>query len=92
MDATAEEVLQCLLQYEQEQDNHINFHKDIFPEYVQTSMELELENLIQYGMIGGLCNWVTGDMLNILPPAFAHFEENETVLKYQKKRQEKSQM
>lgn len=92
MDATAEVVLQCLLQCEQGQGNHINFHKDIFPEYVQASVELELEKLIQYGMIGGLCNWVTGGMLNILPPAFTYFEEKETVLKHQQKLQEESQM
>lgn len=92
MDATAEAVLQCLLQCEKGQGNQINFHKDILPEYVQSSTELELEKLIQYGMIGGLRSWVTGSMLNILPPAFSYFEEKENAMRHQKKHLEGSQM
>lgn len=89
MDATAEEMLQCLLQCEHTAGNKVNFDDSIFPEYVQMSIELELEKLTQYGMIGGLLVWNSGGMLNLLPPAFTYFEDKEKALVRQKENQEK---
>ena len=38
MDATAEEVLKCLLSCKSEKSNHIAFGASVFPEYAQRSM------------------------------------------------------
>ncbi|MDL2288987.1 hypothetical protein LJC32_06420 [Oscillospiraceae bacterium OttesenSCG-928-F05] len=92
MDSTAEEMLHGLLQCEQRSNNHINFDNDIFPGYVQMSMSLELEKLVQYGMIGGLMAWSNGGMLNLLPPALTYFENKDAALELQKKKSEEKQM
>ena len=48
MDQTAEAILECLLNCERGNGTHICFENDIFPDYVQTSLGLEFEKLIQY--------------------------------------------
>ena len=60
MDNTAEEVLHCLLKCEHPNGYHINFDYDIFPEYLQMSPSLEIEKLIQYGMVSGVMLWMGG--------------------------------
>lgn len=80
MDQTSEEILKCLLNCEMKDNNHINFGNNIFPEYVQMSMGLELEKLIQYGMISNLFSFDNGGMLNLLPQALTYFEDKEAAL------------
>ena len=83
MDATAEDMLKALLQNKPDGVMHIDFEDDIFPDYVQMSLGVELEKLIQYGMIGGLLSFDTGGMLDLLPPAISYFSEKEAALKRQ---------
>ena len=89
---TAEEMLKCLLECSDRKDAHVNFSDVIFPSYVQMSIGVELEKLIQYGMIGGLLSFGNGGMLDLLPPAFSYFEDKQTALdrkdKHEKERQQ----
>lgn len=80
MDLTSEEILKCLLDCDENKNNHIIFSDDIFPEYVQMSIRLELEKLVQYGMIGNLLSFSDGGMLSLLPPALSYFEDKEIAL------------
>ena len=89
MDKTAEEILSCLLKCEHKEGNRISFSDEIFPQYAQMSISLELEKLLQYGMIGGLFSFDNGGLLNLLPPALSYFEDKENALSKQKERQEK---
>lgn len=91
MDKTSEEVLKCLLACSGRKDSHVNFSNDIFPSYVQMSVGLELEKLIQYGMIGGLFDFGNGGMLDLLPPAFSYFEDKQAALDKQDKREKERQ-
>ena len=92
MDKTAEEMLKCLLECSDRKDAHVNFSDVIFPSYVQMSIGVELEKLIQYVMIGGLLSFGNGGMLDLLPPAFSYFEDKQTALdrkdKHEKERQQ----
>lgn len=81
MDATAEEVLKCLLACERGEENHIAFNDDIFPMYIQRSIGIELEKLVQYGMIGGLISYDNGGFGYLLPPALAYFENKDRAIK-----------
>ena len=87
MDKTSEEILRCLLECGSRRDSHVNFSDDIFPSYVQMSVGVELEKLIQYGMIGGLLSFDNGGMLDLLPPAFSYFEDKQAALDRQDKRE-----
>lgn len=89
MDSTAEEVLQCLLKCERPNEHHINFDYDIFPEYLQMSISLETEKLIQYGMVSSVMLWMGGGMLDLLPTAISYFEDKEAALKRQKESEDK---
>ena len=91
MDKTAEEMLKCLLECSGRKDSRVNFSNDIFPSYVQMSVGLELEKLIQYGMIGGLWAFENGDVLDLLPPAFSYFEDKQAALDRQDKREKERQ-
>lgn len=86
MDQTAEAVLECLLHCEKVNDTHICFKDEIFPTYVQMSLSLEFEKLIQYGMIGGLLCYDNGGVLDLLPPAFTYFESKSAA--YEKRQQQ----
>lgn len=90
MDKTAEEVLQCLLKCERGTSNRISYQDDIFPEYVQWSIGVELEKLIQYGMIGSRISYDNGGLLHLLPPALTYFEDKENALKEHEKKQTNS--
>ena len=92
MDATAEEILNCLLNCEGRRDTHVNYSCNIFPQYVHFSVGVELEKLIQYGMIGNLTDWDNGGMLDLMPPALSYFQNKEEALNRQKKREEESKM
>ena len=83
MDPTAEIMLDVLLQNRLDEGMHINFKDDIFPEYMHMSLDVELEKLVQYGMIGGLLCFDNGGMLNLLPPAISYFSDKEEALKKQ---------
>ena len=89
MDSTAEEILQCLLKVERTNEYHICFDYDIFPEYVKLSISLELEKLIQYGMVSGVRLSMSGGMLDFLPTALSYFEDKESALVRKKKAEEK---
>lgn len=80
MDLTAEEVLKCLLKCKKEESNRVVFDDSIFPDYVQRSLGVELEKLIQYGMIGSLIPYNNGGWCDILPPALIYFESKEKAL------------
>ena len=86
-----EEILRCLLECDSRRDSHVNFSDDIFPSYVQMSVGVELEKLIQYGMIGGLLSFDNGGMLDLLPPAFSYFEDKQAALDRQDKREKERQ-
>ena len=88
MDKTAEEVLRCLLECNRQDGNRVGFNDDIFPDYVQVSINVELEKLVQYGMIGGLISYDNGGWLNLLPPALSYFADKEEALEKQKRNQE----
>lgn len=92
MDKTAEEVLRCLLDNNTQGGSRVCFTDDIFPDYVQMSIGVELEKLTQYGMIGGLISYDNGGMLNLLPPAFSYFDDKEQALEKQKRNQEELKM
>lgn len=68
------------------------FENDIFPDYVQTSLGLEFEKLIQYGMIGGLFFYDNGGMLDLLPPAFSYFESKNAAYEKQKEQEESNKL
>lgn len=72
MDKTAEEMLKCLLECSDRKDAHVNF-SDVFPVVCPDVYGVELEKLIQYGMIGGLLSFGNGGMVDLLPPAFFLF-------------------
>lgn len=91
MDKTAEEILKCLLECSGRKDSRVNFSNDIFPSYVQMSVGLELEKLIQYGMIGGLWAFDNEGVLDLLPPAFSYFEDKQAALDRQDKREKERQ-
>lgn len=91
MDKTAEEMLKCLLECSGRKDSRVNFSNDIFPSYVQMSVGLELEKLIQYGMIGGLWAFENGGVFDLLPPAFSYFEDKQAALDRQDKREKERQ-
>lgn len=90
MDQTAEIVLECLLQCAKNGESHITFSDEIFPEYVQMSIGLECEKLLQYGMVSGVARYIGGGMLDLLPPAFAYFENKSVAYEKQKEREEKN--
>ena len=92
MDKTSEDMLNCLLKCARNQNNHISFEYDIFPEYVQMSISLELEKLTQYGMIGGIMKWMSGGMLDLLPTAITYFEDKEKAIAiWEQQREQKMQ-
>ena len=92
MDQTAEAVLECLLHCEKVNSVHINFKDEIFPDYVQMSLGLEFEKLIQYGMIGGLLCYDNGGMLDLLPPAFTYFESKNAAYEKRQKQEESNKL
>jgi len=83
LDETAEETLRCLLQCERSEENRIHFEDDIFPQYIQMSSTIELEKLVQYGMIGGLLSYDNGGFCYLLPPAITYFERKERAIAQQ---------
>jgi len=89
MDSTAEVVLECLLKQERTNEYHINYDYEIFPEYLHMSVQLELEKLLQYGMISGIISWMGGGMLDLLPPAISYFEDKEAALIRKKEAEER---
>ena len=83
MDITAEEILKCLLEQKNEETSHVIFQDNIFPDYAQMSLDVEMEKLVQYGMIGGLIFYDNGGWCDILPPALLYFENKEKALRQQ---------
>ncbi len=80
LDETAEEALRCLSECERSEENRISFTDEIFPRYIQMSSTIELEKLVQYGMIGGLISYDNGGFCYLLPPAITYFENKERAL------------
>lgn len=88
MDQTAEIVLQCLLKQEIGEDKKVCFCDDIFPDYLQMGIGVELEKLVQYGIISGLFCFDNGGMLYLLPTAYTYFENKEAAYLRQKEAQD----
>lgn len=87
IDKTAEDVLEILIELCQNKDTgFVNYKWESFPVPLQHSLSLELEKLIQYGMITSVNLWMGGGMLNLLPCAFSYFEDREIALKKQEER------
>lgn len=89
MDTTAEEILKCLLKCRSEESSRVAFNDGIFPEYAQMSIGVELEKLVQYGMIGGLISYDCGGWCDVLPPALSYFENKEKALRQQEEERAK---
>lgn len=92
MDATAEETLKCLLNCENRKGHHVNYEWNTFPQYVQMSIDIELEKLVQYGMVGNMLDWMGGGTLDLLPPALSYFDNKEKAFALQKKHEEETKM
>ena len=79
IDDTAETVLNCLLENcKDSSTGHVSYDNDIFPQAVSRSIGLEIEKLIQYGMVTSYIPWANGGMLNLLPCSFSYFERKAT--------------
>lgn len=88
MDSTSEEMLKCLLEKSEiKAGSQRNFTDDIFPDYAKYSIALELEKLVQYGMISIITVWDSGGILNLLPQAVSYFGDKEVALRKQEERQ-----
>lgn len=87
MDATAEATLQCILDQQGKKEcGQCNYVMDGFPDYIQSSFLLEIEKLVQYGMVSIYTMWVSGGVINILPPAITYFDDKATALKKQEEK------
>ena len=80
LDATSEEILKCLLEHKSEESSRVSFDDSIFPNYVRMSLGIELEKLVQYGMIGGLISYDSGGWCDMLPPSLVYFENKQRAL------------
>lgn len=81
LDINAEIVLNCLIEHCDDQDSgHVDFDCSIFPEPFQDSIDLELEKLIQYGMLTVFTRWMGGGIVNLLPAAFAYKKSKEEAM------------
>lgn len=83
MDKTAEEVLRILLKKQQGSEQQMTYSDEDFPDYLASSIDLEIEKLVQYGMISIKVTWDSGGIIYLLPPAVSYFEDKETALKKQ---------
>lgn len=80
IDETAETVLKCLIENCTDQESgRISYNLEIFPQSIARSIGLELEKLIQYGMITSYMPWTNGGMLNLLPCAFSYFDRKAAI-------------
>ena len=85
LDTTAEEVLRCLLSQEIGNNNRVSFNDDIFPGYLEFGgVSLEIEKLVQYGMVTGVFFFDGGGWLNLLPPAFSYEKDKADAYERQK--------
>ena len=61
IDDTAEIVLNCLLENcKDSSTGHVSYDNDIFPQAISRSIGLEIEKLIQYGMVTSYIPWANG--------------------------------
>ena len=75
IDEAAETVLKCLIEHCTDQESgHISYNVEIFPQALARSIDLEIEKLVQYGMVTSCMPWPNGGMLNLLPCAFSYFD------------------
>lgn len=89
LDTTAEEVLRCLLEKCKAGDgSQRNYSDDDFPAYVKYSVSLEMEKLVQYGMISIVVDWDSGGIVNLLPQALSYFADKDAALKKQEEQRE----
>lgn len=83
MDKSSEEALTVLLDiYNKDNSYIVRFNYEMFPEYLQGSLNLHFEKLLQYGMISEVHLWITGSgEVTLLPNAISYFEEKENAEK-----------
>ena len=83
MDKSSEEALTVLLDIHNKDNSYIiRFNYEMFPEYLQGSLNLHFEKLLQYGMISEVHLWITGSgEVTLLPNAISYFEEKENAEK-----------
>ena len=82
VDDTAEIVLNCLIDNcSNTSTGYVNYDMDIFPQSISRSIGLEIEKLIQYGLVTSHMPWPNGGTLNLLPCAFTYSDRKQTALR-----------
>lgn len=81
VDDTAETVLNCLIDNcNNTSSGYVNYDSDMFPQSVSRSIGLEIEKLIQYGLVTSHMPWPNGGTLNLLPCAFTYSDRKRMAL------------
>ena len=81
VDDTAETVLNCLIDNcNNTSTGYVNYDSDMFPQSVSRSIGLEIEKLIQYGLVTSHMPWPNGGTLNLLPCAFTYSDRKQMAL------------
>ena len=83
IDNDAEIVLNCLIEHcTNPQNGHVNFENTYFPPQYKRTISLEIEKLVQYGMLTVFAIWGNGGIVNLLPAAFSYqFEKERAMMK-----------
>lgn len=89
MDETAELLLDSLLKIHNGKENfHISFSFDALPECILSNVGVEFEKLTQYGMTASANLWMSGGMVDLMPPAFSYFDRKEKAINNNSNKQE----
>lgn len=90
LDKTAEIVLRILIDLCTNRENgFVNYKWEVFPINIRDSISLEIEKLIQYGMISpNPYLWMSGGNLHLLPTAYTYFDDKKSAIE----KEEKSKM
>lgn len=74
MDDVAEVVLKALTDHCTNQESgNVSYTLDIFPQSIAKSVSLEIEKLVQYGVVASYIPWPNGGIVTLLPSAFTYF-------------------
>ena len=80
MDKTSETMLEILLKQEREENNKVNYKYDCFPPYIYNDLSLNIEKLVQYGMVSLEYEYLGGGVVYLLEPALCYFEDKKQAL------------